>query len=219
MIRALGKQCQRHKREHLQKKERGKISNSRGSQLSLPYNSNTQWGSGVQITSTPNVDPRIHYDPYGVVLSCKSVEESSIKKLRANIQKLADARTFHISMRKLLGVKTDIFFEGIGQERIKESITRGQPTEQIRNSATIIANGVFCRSKMVNLENKAGHSVEAVTPSAPLTSNSLISSSNQLENANGYSGNIVGSANSKEPAVEPEKNESDLVTEQTEATL
>ncbi|KAI5429440.1 hypothetical protein KIW84_034154 [Lathyrus oleraceus] len=177
MIRVLGKQCQHHKREHLQKKERGKISNSRGSQLSLPHNSNTQWGSGVQITSTPDVDPRIHYDPYGVVLSCQSVEESSIKKLRANIQKLADARTFHISMRKLLGVKTNIFFEGIGQERIKESITRGQPAEQIRNSATIIANGVLC------------------------------------------SGNIVGSVNSKEPVVEPEKNASDLVTEQTEATL
>lgn len=69
---------------------------------------------------------------------------------------------------------------------------------------------------IVNLENKVGHSVEAVTPSAPLTSNLPISSSNQLENVNGYRGNIVDSVNSKEPAVEPEKNASDLVTERTE---
>lgn len=58
--------------------------------------------------------------------------------------------------------------------------------------------------------------MKRVTPSAPLTSNLPISSSNQLENVNGYSGNIVDSVNSKEPAVEPEKNASDLVTEQTE---
>ncbi|KAI5392838.1 hypothetical protein KIW84_060124 [Lathyrus oleraceus] len=69
---------------------------------------------------------------------------------------------------------------------------------------------------IVNPENKAGRSVEAGTPSAPLTSNLPISSSNQLENVNGYSGNIVDSVNSKEPALEPEKNASDLVTEQTE---
>ncbi|CAK8569785.1 unnamed protein product [Lathyrus sativus] len=69
---------------------------------------------------------------------------------------------------------------------------------------------------IVNPENKTGHSVEADTPSATLTSNLPISSSNQLENVNGYTGNIVDSVNSKEPAVEPDKNASDLLTEQTE---
>ncbi|CAI8606557.1 unnamed protein product [Vicia faba] len=65
---------------------------------------------------------------------------------------------------------------------------------------------------IVNPENKTGHSVEADKPSATPT----ISSLNQLENVNSYSGNIVDPVNSKESVVEPEKNVSDLFTELTE---
>ncbi|CAI8615564.1 unnamed protein product [Vicia faba] len=69
--------------------------------------SNTPWGSGVRIANTSDIDSHIHYDPDGVVLSYQSVEEDSIKKLVADIQRLADARTFSIGMRKLLGVRAD----------------------------------------------------------------------------------------------------------------
>ncbi|TKY61386.1 Mediator of RNA polymerase II transcription subunit 14 [Spatholobus suberectus] len=68
---------------------------------------NTPWGSGVRIANTSDIDSHIHYDPDGVVLSYQSVEEDSIKKLVADIQRLANARTFALGMRKLLGVKAD----------------------------------------------------------------------------------------------------------------
>jgi mediator of RNA polymerase II transcription subunit 14 len=69
--------------------------------------SNTPWGSGVRIANTSDIDSHIHYDPDGVVLSYQSVEEDSIKKLVADIQRLANARTFSIGMRKLLGIRAD----------------------------------------------------------------------------------------------------------------
>nr|XP_004494700.1 mediator of RNA polymerase II transcription subunit 14 isoform X1 [Cicer arietinum] len=77
--------------------------------------SNTPWGSGVRIANTSDIDSHIHYDPDGVVLSYQSVEEDSIKKLVADIQRLANARTFSIGMRKLLGTRAD--------ERSEELIT------------------------------------------------------------------------------------------------
>lgn len=69
--------------------------------------SNTPWGSGVRIANTSDIDSHIHYDPDGVVLSYQSVEKDSIKKLVADIQRLANARTFSIGMRKLLGIRAD----------------------------------------------------------------------------------------------------------------
>ncbi|XP_024626377.1 mediator of RNA polymerase II transcription subunit 14 isoform X2 [Medicago truncatula] len=69
--------------------------------------SNTSWGSGVRIANTSDIDSHIHYDPDGVVLSYQSVEKDSIKKLVADIQRLANARTFSIGMRKLLGIRAD----------------------------------------------------------------------------------------------------------------
>ncbi|KAL2345792.1 hypothetical protein Fmac_007077 [Flemingia macrophylla] len=68
---------------------------------------NTPWGSGVRIANTSDIDSHIHYDPDGVVLSYQSVEVDSIKKLVADIQRLANARTFALGMRKLLGVRAD----------------------------------------------------------------------------------------------------------------
>ncbi|XP_031268938.1 mediator of RNA polymerase II transcription subunit 14 [Pistacia vera] len=67
----------------------------------------TPWGSGVRIANTSDVDSHIHYDPEGVVLSYQSVEADSIKKLVADIRRLANARMFALGMRKLLGVKAD----------------------------------------------------------------------------------------------------------------
>ncbi|AES61655.2 mediator of RNA polymerase II transcription subunit 14 [Medicago truncatula] len=69
--------------------------------------SNTPWGSGVRIVNTSDIDSHIRYDPDGVVLSYQSVEEDSVKKLVADIQRLANARTFSIGIRKLLVIRAD----------------------------------------------------------------------------------------------------------------
>ncbi|XP_041991440.1 mediator of RNA polymerase II transcription subunit 14-like [Salvia splendens] len=66
----------------------------------------TPWGSGVRIANTSDVDSHIHYDSEGVVLRYNSVEADSIKKLVADIQRLSNARTFALGMRKLLGART-----------------------------------------------------------------------------------------------------------------
>ena len=68
---------------------------------------NTSWGSGVRIANTSDIDSHIRYDPAGVVLSYKSVEADSIKRLVADIQRLSNARMFALGMRKLLGVRTE----------------------------------------------------------------------------------------------------------------
>ncbi|KAL8545645.1 hypothetical protein ACS0TY_005686 [Phlomoides rotata] len=67
----------------------------------------TPWGSGVRIANTSDVDSHIRYDSEGVILSYNSVEADSIKKLVADIQRLSNARTFALGMRKLLGARTD----------------------------------------------------------------------------------------------------------------
>ncbi|XP_071741698.1 mediator of RNA polymerase II transcription subunit 14-like [Rutidosis leptorrhynchoides] len=70
-------------------------------------NVNTPWGSGVRIANTSDIDSHIRYDADGVVLTYNSVEADSIRKLVADIQRLSNARTFALGMRKLLVVKTD----------------------------------------------------------------------------------------------------------------
>ncbi|KAG8391030.1 hypothetical protein BUALT_Bualt01G0145600 [Buddleja alternifolia] len=67
----------------------------------------TPWGSGVRIANTSDVDSHIRYDSEGVVLSYNAVEADSVKKLVADIQRLSNARTFALGMRKLLGARSD----------------------------------------------------------------------------------------------------------------
>jgi mediator of RNA polymerase II transcription subunit 14 len=67
----------------------------------------TPWGSGVRIANTSDVDSHIQYGPEGVVLSYRTVEENSIQKLVADLQRLSNARSFAMGMRRLLGVKPD----------------------------------------------------------------------------------------------------------------
>jgi len=62
----------------------------------------TPWGSGVRIANTSDVDSHIRYGPEGVVLSYRTVEEDSIKKLVADLQRLSNAHSFAMGMRKLL---------------------------------------------------------------------------------------------------------------------
>ncbi|XP_057826990.2 mediator of RNA polymerase II transcription subunit 14 [Cryptomeria japonica] len=67
----------------------------------------TPWGSGVRIANTSDVDSHIRYGPEGVVLSYRVVEDNSIKKLVADLQRLSNARSFAMGMRKLLEVKPE----------------------------------------------------------------------------------------------------------------
>ncbi|KAK9083564.1 hypothetical protein Scep_030035 [Stephania cephalantha] len=68
---------------------------------------NTPWGCGVRIAATSDIDSHIRYDPDGVVLSYRNVDDDSIKKLVADLRRLSNARLFALGMRKLLGVRTD----------------------------------------------------------------------------------------------------------------
>ncbi|XP_010546592.1 PREDICTED: mediator of RNA polymerase II transcription subunit 14-like [Tarenaya hassleriana] len=68
---------------------------------------NMPWGSGVRIANSSDVDSHICYDPEGVVLSYRSVEADSIKRLVADIRRLSNARMFSLGMRKLLGIRPD----------------------------------------------------------------------------------------------------------------
>ncbi|WOK94298.1 hypothetical protein Cni_G03000 [Canna indica] len=69
--------------------------------------STTLWGSGVRIANTSEIDSHIRYDPEGVVLSYKSVEDDSMKKLVSDLRRLSNARLFARGMRKLIGLATD----------------------------------------------------------------------------------------------------------------
>lgn len=81
--------------------------------------SNTPWGSGVRIANTSDVDSHVRYDSEGVVLSYHSVEADSIRKLVADIQRLSNARTFALGMRKILGGRADEKLEENTQSDIK----------------------------------------------------------------------------------------------------
>ncbi|XP_043701044.1 mediator of RNA polymerase II transcription subunit 14-like isoform X2 [Telopea speciosissima] len=67
----------------------------------------TAWGSGVCIANTSDIDSHIRYDSEGVILSYRSVEDDSIKKLVADLRRVSNARLFALGMRKLLGVRAD----------------------------------------------------------------------------------------------------------------
>ncbi|EPS72703.1 hypothetical protein M569_02052, partial [Genlisea aurea] len=67
----------------------------------------TPWGFGVRIANTSNADCHIHYDSEGIVLSYTSVEDDSISKMVVDLQRLSNARSFALGMRKLLGARTD----------------------------------------------------------------------------------------------------------------
>ncbi|KAH6813445.1 RNA polymerase II transcription mediator [Perilla frutescens var. frutescens] len=110
----------------------------------------TPWGSGVRIANTSDVDSHIRYDSEGVVLSYNSVEADSIKKLVADIQRLSNARTFALGMRKLLGARTDEKLDDSNASLDSKSppgskfVTEGSEklTEQMRRAFRIEAVGL-----------------------------------------------------------------------------
>lgn len=99
-------------------------------------NNNTPWGSNLRIANTSDIDSHIRYDADGVVLTYNSVEANSIKKLVADIQRLSNARTFTLGMRKLLVVRSD--------EKTEESRFNGDKyLEQMRRAFKIEAVGLM----------------------------------------------------------------------------
>ncbi|XP_051123625.1 mediator of RNA polymerase II transcription subunit 14 [Andrographis paniculata] len=111
----------------------------------------TPWGSGIRIANTSNVDSHIRCDSEGVILSYSSVEADSIKKLVADIQRLSNARSFSLGIRKLLGARTDekvddsvVTLDGKASAGLK-AVTEGSEkfTEQMRRAFRIEAVGLM----------------------------------------------------------------------------
>ena len=80
----------------------------------------TPWGSGVRITNTSNVNSHIQYGPEGVVLSYRTVEENSVQKLVADLQRLSNVISFAMGMQRYLGVKPDEEI-GTGKENLQNT--------------------------------------------------------------------------------------------------
>ncbi|KAJ1255868.1 hypothetical protein BS78_K146700 [Paspalum vaginatum] len=67
----------------------------------------TQWGVGIRIANTSEMDSHISFDSDGVVLTYNTVEADSIQKLVSDLHRLSNARSFARGMRRLIGVKVD----------------------------------------------------------------------------------------------------------------
>lgn len=107
---------------------------SSGSSGSFPM----PWGSGVRIANTSDIDSHIRYDSDGVVLTYNSVESDSIRKLVADIERLANARTFALGMRKLL-----IDSDEKDESRSNSDSGVGKYPEQMRRAFKIEAVGLM----------------------------------------------------------------------------
>ncbi|KAF8650203.1 hypothetical protein HU200_064058 [Digitaria exilis] len=67
----------------------------------------TQWGVGIRIANTSEMDSHISFDSDGVVLTYNTVEADSVQKLVSDLRRLSNARSFACGMRRLIGVKVD----------------------------------------------------------------------------------------------------------------
>ncbi|KAI3703653.1 hypothetical protein L1987_73845 [Smallanthus sonchifolius] len=111
----------------------------------------TPWGPNIRIANTSDIDSHIRYDADGVVLTYNSVEGDSVKKLVADIQRLSNARTFGLGMRKLLVVRSDEKTEesqsngdGKAPPGVKSGLEPGDKySEQIRKAFKIEAVGLM----------------------------------------------------------------------------
>ncbi|THU48882.1 hypothetical protein C4D60_Mb06t03680 [Musa balbisiana] len=108
----------------------------------------TLWGSGVRIANTSEIDSHIRFDPEGVVLSYKSVEDDSIQRLVSDLRRLSNARLFAHGMRKLVGLGTDDSSDHITNLDLKVQ-TKGtgdlvdKLSEQMRKAFKIEAVGLM----------------------------------------------------------------------------
>ncbi|CAL4998076.1 unnamed protein product [Urochloa decumbens] len=108
----------------------------------------TEWGIGVRIANTSEIDSHITFDDDGVVLTYHTVEAASVHRLVSDLQRLSNARAFSCGMRRLIGVKVD----DKRAEKRTSAETNLQPTsknskhrlsEQIRKIFRIEAVGLM----------------------------------------------------------------------------
>ncbi|BBN19751.1 mediator of RNA polymerase II transcription subunit 14 [Marchantia polymorpha subsp. ruderalis] len=72
----------------------------------------SSWGSGVQFATLPEEDSHISCTQKGLVLRYSAVEDDSVKKLVADLERLWSARMFAVGIRKLLEEKVEERAEG-----------------------------------------------------------------------------------------------------------
>ena len=108
----------------------------------------TEWGIGVRIANTSEIDSHITFDDDGVVLTYHTIEAASVHRLVSDLQRLSNTRAFSCGMRRLIGIKVD----DKRDEKVTSAETNLQPTrkgskhslsEQIRKIFRIEAVGLM----------------------------------------------------------------------------
>lgn len=108
----------------------------------------TEWGAGVRIANTSEMDSHISFDNDGVILIYNTVEADSIQRLVSDLQRLSNARIFACRMRRLIGVKVDdkLVDNQTATETKFHSARKGSRdrlSEQMRKSFRIEAVGLM----------------------------------------------------------------------------
>ncbi|CAN6181802.1 unnamed protein product [Urochloa humidicola] len=111
----------------------------------------TQWGVGIRIANTSEMDSHISFDSDGVVLTYNTVEADSVQKLVSDLQRLSNARSFACGMRRLIGVKVEDKLDDnqLSREMKSQSVNKGNSdasdklSEQMRKTFRIEAVGLM----------------------------------------------------------------------------
>ncbi|CAN6195413.1 unnamed protein product [Urochloa humidicola] len=111
----------------------------------------TQWGVGIRIANTSEMDSHISFDSDGVVLTYNTVEADSVQKLVSDLRRLSNARSFACGMRRLIGVKVEDKLDDnqLSREMKSQSVNKGNSdasdklSEQMRKTFRIEAVGLM----------------------------------------------------------------------------
>lgn len=111
----------------------------------------TQWGVGIRIANSSEMDSHISFDSNGVVLTYNTVEADSVQKLVSDLRRLSNARSFARGMRRLIGVKFDDKLDDnqLSMEVKSQSVNKGNSdaadklSEQMRKTFRIEAVGLM----------------------------------------------------------------------------
>ncbi|XP_022680352.1 mediator of RNA polymerase II transcription subunit 14 isoform X3 [Setaria italica] len=114
-------------------------------------NTTTQWGVGIRIANTSEMDSHISFDSDGVVLTYNTVEADSVQKLVSDLRRLSNARSFACGMRRLIGVKIDDKLDDnqLSTEMKSQSVNKGNSdasdklSDQMRKTFRIEAVGLM----------------------------------------------------------------------------
>ncbi|ONM21371.1 Mediator of RNA polymerase II transcription subunit 14 [Zea mays] len=111
----------------------------------------TQWGVGIRIANSSEMDSHISFDSSGVVLTYNTVEADSVQKLVSDLRRLSNARSFALGMRRLIGVKFQDKLDDnqLTMEVKSQSVNKGNSdaadklSEQMRKTFRIEAVGLM----------------------------------------------------------------------------